>query len=816
MKTNKQFRFLTRLILVLNVVFSYSHVMAQSEEPMSIHQIEHSYYSKQFPVMDAPPQFEKAIPLKERFFIPEREVFGYHPYWMNSAYPNYHYSQLSTIAYFGVDLSSSGYIINYHSWPVTNLINIAHANGVKVVLVAINFDTESLETLLSSATNRTRAINNLLQAVKNANADGVNIDFERFPSSQKYNLNTFMSALADSFHKHIPNSSVSIALPAVNWGNKFDYLTLANVCDALFIMGYNYYWTGSSNAGPVAPLTGWGTYNITWTVNDYLAQTQGQNDKIILGLPYYGIKWPTYTDYRGSATLDNGSSVRYSTAENEAAAHGKRWDAESQTPWYAYETSSWFQAWYDDSLSLSKKYQLAINKDLQGVGMWALGYDGSRSELWGALKDLFGGSSPPNAVEDFRVENIGGGLIRISASSVPDASEYHVYVSTDGESFRFHNLMPQPQVVIAGLSADSTYFFKMTAVNDYGESPETEVLGAAQASRLADVLIINGFDRLTVNGNTRDFVIQHGSAIKAAGYAFDSASNEAVQKGLVDLTEYQVVDWILGLESVDDMTFNEQERNVTMQFLEQGGRLFVSGSEIGWDLDHYGNAEEQDFYHNYLKADYVVDKVNDYSVSGSENGIFQGLDFSFDDGNHGTYRVGYPEGINPSGGSEVCLIYNNQYNAGVQFSDAIGDSITRLVHLGIPFETIYPETARNDVMARTLAFLTATTEVVSDEDSRNRSLPSQPTLYANYPNPFNSNTTIQFYIPEAGPVNLQIFNIRGELVKSLLINNQFESGTHSISWSGASHSGLKVVSGIYFYRLKINDFSQTRRLLFLK
>lgn len=793
-----------------------SPTFSQEIEPQGIHQIEHDYFKQKFTSVEKAPVYEKAIPLQERSSIPTREVFGYHPYWMNSAYPNYNYSQLSTIAYFGVDLSSSGYITDYHSWPVTTLINLAHTNGVKVVLVAINFDTESLETLLSSSTNRTRAINNLLQAAKNANADGVNIDFESFPSSQKYNLNTFMSALADSFHKHIPNSSVSIALPAVNWSNKFDYLTLANVCDALFIMGYNYYWTGSSNAGPVAPLTGWGTYNITWTVNDYLTRTQGQNDKIILGLPYYGVKWPTYTDYRGSATLGSGSSVRYSTAEGEAANYGKRWDAESQTPWYAYETSSWYQAWYDDSLSLSKKYQLAINNDLQGVGMWALGYDGSRPELWGALKDLFGANSPPNAVEDFRVENIGGGLIRISASTVPDATEYRVYVSTNGESFRFQNLMPQPQVVVAGLSADSTYFFKMTATNEFGESPATEVLGAAPASRLADVLVVNGFDRLTVNGNTRDFVIQHGSAIKAAGYAFDSASNEAVQKGEIDLTEYQVVDWILGLESTDDQTFNEQERILVTQFLDQGGRLFVSGSEIGWDLDNYGTAEEKDFYHNYLKAIYVVDRVNDYTVSGSETGIFDGLAFSFDDGNHGTYRVGYPDGINPSDGSEVCLIYNSQYNAGVQFSGTIGEHETRLVHLGIPFETIYPESARNDVMASTLSFLTSTTAVDSDTDNRNVSTPSKPTVYSNYPNPFNSSTTIQFYIPKAGQVKLNIYNIRGELVKSLVSSTVIDQGMHSVSWNGLSNSGSNVVSGIYFYRLEFEGFSETKRLLFLK
>ncbi|MFZ5518005.1 MAG: glycosyl hydrolase family 18 protein [Candidatus Zhuqueibacterota bacterium] len=797
-------------LTVTSVAFS------QTNELPGIHAIEHSYFKQQYARSESAPLYEKAIPLQERAFIPVREVFGYHPYWMNSAYPNYNYSVLSTIAYFGVDVSATGYIDDYHSWPVTGLINLAHSHGVKVVLVAINFDSGSLETLLSSSTNRTRLVRNLLTAVESANADGVNIDFEDFPSSQKSNLNLFMKALADTFHSHLPNSSVSIALPAVNWSNKFDYYSLATVCDALFIMGYNYYWDGSSNAGPVAPLSGWGTYNITWTVNDYLTRTQGQNEKIILGLPYYGIKWPTYTDARGSATLGYGSSVRYSTAESEAATRGKRWDAESQTPWYAYQSGSWYQAWYDDSLSLSKKYQLAIDHDLLGVGMWALGYDGSRQELWGALKDFFGGSTPPVAVEDFRAQNIGGGLIQVSASTAPDASEYRVYLSTDGVAFRLKSVATQPQVMLSGLSADSTYFFKMTAANAFGESPATEVLGAARAARLAGVLVVNGFDRLTVSGNTRDFVIEHGSAIKAAGHAFDSASNEAVQKGLVDLNDFQVVDWILGLESTDDKTFDALEQELVRVFMNQGGRLFVSGSEIGWHLDYYGTASDKEFYHTYLKASYVVDKVSDYSVAGTADGIFQGLDFSFDDGSHGIYRVGYPDGISAISGGEVCLIYNSSYNAGVQFSGTFGAQETKLVHFGFPFETIYPESARNDVMARVLTFLTSWTGAEFPNDPGKETLPSQPMLFENFPNPFNASTTFKFYLPEAGHVRLAVYNVRGELTAILLDEDGIDSGFHSLAWNGATQSADRAASGMYFVRLEVGRFSQTRRVVLLK
>ncbi len=809
-------RFQTLLIILFTFFFIKISLHGQESDIPGIHQLEHNYYKNIFISTPEEKSFQRPIPLQERVSIPIKTVFGYHPYWMNSAYPTYNYNLLSTIAYFGLDVDSYGDIEDHHSWPFTSLINIAHRHGVKVVVVAINFDTNSLTTLLSNSTNRTRLVNNLLYEVTQANADGVNIDFEQFPGSQKQNLNLFMKALADTFHKYIPHSSVSIALPAVNWSNKFDYYALATICDALFVMGYNYHWSGSSNAGPVAPLIGWGTYNITWTVNDYLSATQGQRNKIVLGLPYYGIKWPTSSSMRGAPTIGTGSSLQYAGAENEAQSKGKLWDAESQTPWYSYQSSgNWYQAWYDDSLSLSLKYQLALSEDLQGVGMWALGYDGTRRELWGALRDLLGSSTPPPPVGDFRVENIGGGIVRVMSSIAPDATGYLVYIGTERNHFRLQSTLSLPQVTYSNLSLDSTYFFKMTAINPYGESSATEVLAIARTSKSADVLIVNGFDRLSVAGNSRDFVIEHGNAIKAAGYAFDSASNEAIINGLVDINEYKIVDWILGQESTADETFSDQEQPIVKNFLEKGGRLFVSGSEIGWDLDYKGTPSDKDFYHSYLKASYVVDKVDDYYVSGAPNGIFNGLSFSFGDGTNSVYQVGYPDGILSSGGSTVCLKYNDQYFAGIQYHGEIGSAETRIVNLGIPFETIYPESTRSEIMARVVSFLNGTTGTTT-ENSSPSTLPNDPVLFQNYPNPFNQTTVIKFYQPQDHKTSLKIYNLLGEVVNTLYQNEELSKGTHQIEWNGISDSGEPVSSGIYCYRLVIGSSILERRLLYLK
>lgn len=82
--------------------------------------------------------------------------------------------------------------------------------------------------------------------------------------------------------------------------------------------------------------------------------------------------------------------------------------------------------------------------------------------------------------------------------------------------------------------------------------------------------------------------------------------------------------------------------------------------------------------------------------------------------------------------------------------------------------------------------------------------PSEFTLSQNYPNPFNPQTTIAFNLPQPSEVRLDIYDIIGRKVASL-INQNLEAGTYSLIWDGRDLSGSSVSSGIYFYRL-ISDF----------
>jgi hypothetical protein len=84
-------------------------------------------------------------------------------------------------------------------------------------------------------------------------------------------------------------------------------------------------------------------------------------------------------------------------------------------------------------------------------------------------------------------------------------------------------------------------------------------------------------------------------------------------------------------------------------------------------------------------------------------------------------------------------------------------------------------------------------------------------LNQNYPNPFNPTTTIEFSLPKKSKVEIDIFNLLGQKVNSLIEDKILEPGYHSVTWDASG-----VASGVYFYRLQAGDFVQTRRMTLLK
>ena len=104
-------------------------------------------------------------------------------------------------------------------------------------------------------------------------------------------------------------------------------------------------------------------------------------------------------------------------------------------------------------------------------------------------------------------------------------------------------------------------------------------------------------------------------------------------------------------------------------------------------------------------------------------------------------------------------------------------------------------------------------QVMEAEDSIQ--LPSITFNLKNYPNPFNPETTISFELSKPGNVVLNIYNLKGELVKRL-INNQMSNGKHSIVWDGKDNNGHICSSGVYCYKIESNGRVEIKKMLLLK
>ncbi len=102
--------------------------------------------------------------------------------------------------------------------------------------------------------------------------------------------------------------------------------------------------------------------------------------------------------------------------------------------------------------------------------------------------------------------------------------------------------------------------------------------------------------------------------------------------------------------------------------------------------------------------------------------------------------------------------------------------------------------------------------IVYDENS---TIPQKYFLYQNYPDPFNSETKIQFDLSRTSNIRIDIFNISGHRIRTL-VNEERQAGSYSVAWRGRTESGEIAPSGVYIYRMKAGDFEKSRKLLLLK
>ena len=200
----------------------------------------------------------------------------------------------------------------------------------------------------------------------------------------------------------------------------------------------------------------------------------------------------------------------------------------------------------------------------------------------------------------------------------------------------------------------------------------------------------------------------------------------------------------------------------------------------------------------------LVDNV-DYLTIESVHGLGRGADFTFVanevDGHSLILGVNFNgEEIAPGSGAILEIQFNIASNA------PLGDLIVSTTDLIVATQGGLPLPSNGE------DYVFPITVGVDDEAE----LPTAFELKQNYPNPFNPTTTISYSVPEASEVQLGIFNLLGQEIRTLS-NGEHQPGVYTTMWDGLNQNGVRVESGIYIYRMSSSaGFSATKKLVMLK
>ncbi len=358
---------------------------------------------------------------------PQREIFGFalasslaDP---SVGYPTWDFSLLTTVAFFGLHVQDDGSFAAdsgaavWNSSQLSGLLSTAHASGTKVVVTIILQDfATGTPHMCSALTHTTATATNTVAEMKAKGVDGVNLDYEGLngscgtadPSWARHTFTSFAAGLRSMLPAGSYLSVDTYASSAADPIGFFDVQGLNAYVDSFFVMAYDLEYSNAGRAptncssfclGPTAPLNGY-YYNDTNTASQYKAVVAAS--KVILGVPYYGRKacvasgtpnqYPTssvvadsYLDAAGessSGMVQSGSYVSHRDANDPAG--NERWDT-----WVNTTLNCTRELYWDDTTSLSAKYDLVNIDNLRGVGIWNLNYGGGSPELWQLLRIRF-------------------------------------------------------------------------------------------------------------------------------------------------------------------------------------------------------------------------------------------------------------------------------------------------------------------------------------------------------------------------------------------------------------------------------------------
>jgi len=267
-------------------------------------------------------------------------------------------------------------------------------------------------------------------------------------------------------------------------------------------------------------------------------------------------------------------------------------------------------------------------------------------------------------------------------------------------------------------------------------------------------------------------------------------------------------------------------------WLDLGGKdIFLTGDELAHDLSQTGTAALT-FLENYMGVTLVVSDVRSFIGNQStplvkviaDNPVFNGtLETWIAFGS--CPNINTFDGLNTIGTGQRIAEFTDSAGQGGQYTFSaatlnIMANGSRAISMPVAFSYIYTDPAAPGNLlpgrAQLLRDVLQYFNIVGDPQQVSPVPPVITFQTSNYPNPFNPSTTIKYSMPTAGHLKLSIYNVRGQLVKTLIDGNRPAGSDQTIIWDGTNNQGSATASGVYFYEARTGGEVKIRKMALLK
>ena len=337
--------------------------------------------------------------------LPGHEVYGFVPYWeMDDAIAEHlRATDATTVALFSVSHTAKGEIAtNLPGYRAVagsigrRIVADAHAAGRRVDVTWTSFGRSKNDKLFASDALQDRVIAALVTLRADLGVDGIAVDVEEISTTDIPAYSGFIGRLRTALRAAAPKATVTVATGAGPQGAALALAASLAEADRIFLMGYDYR-TRSSEPGASAPLSrrDGETPSLGWSLDLYAAAGVPV-DRTILGLPLYGLAWPTAAADLGAAKTGRGDIwvPRRNLTTLRDPAIEPVYDPIEAVAFLALPTGTAFQSvYFDTAQSLRPKLGLANELGLAGAGFWALGYERGLPDYTTLIADFRAGQS---------------------------------------------------------------------------------------------------------------------------------------------------------------------------------------------------------------------------------------------------------------------------------------------------------------------------------------------------------------------------------------------------------------------------------------